>query len=191
MKRAIAMAMIASTLLAGLAAAQPSSHGKAAATKGGEASADASRSMDAPYLAVPVVRDGRLLNYLFVSIRIEIAPGVDVWRTREQAHFLRDALVRACPRESARRSERPESPERGPRHRSVPRRRRPDARRAGGGADFHHRHPFEPGFGELDPACGAATSSRSIAPESGFWQVPRRSAGGKRRPVEIGAAASP
>lgn len=96
MKRAIAMAMIASTLLAGLAAAQPSGHGKAAATKGGEASTDASRSMDAPYLAVPVVRDGRLLNYLFVSIRIEIAPGVDVWRTREQAHFLRDALVRAC-----------------------------------------------------------------------------------------------
>ena len=97
MKRAIAMAMIASTLLAGLAAAQPSGggHGKAA-TKGGEASADASRSMDAPYLAVPVVRDGQLINYLFVSIRIEIAQGVDLWRTREQAHFLRDALVRAC-----------------------------------------------------------------------------------------------
>jgi hypothetical protein len=51
--------------------------------------------MDAPYLAVPVVRDGRLVNYLFVSIRVEIAAGVDLWRTRERAHFLRDALVRA------------------------------------------------------------------------------------------------
>jgi hypothetical protein len=51
--------------------------------------------MDAPYLAVPVVRDGVLANYLFVSLRIEIAQGVDLWRTREQAHFLRDALVRA------------------------------------------------------------------------------------------------
>jgi hypothetical protein len=51
--------------------------------------------MDAPYLAVPVVRDGVLANYLFVSIRVEIANGVDLWRTREQAHLLRDALVRA------------------------------------------------------------------------------------------------
>ncbi|UPT64761.1 MAG: hypothetical protein M0D54_09835 [Hyphomonadaceae bacterium JAD_PAG50586_4] len=51
--------------------------------------------MDAPYLAVPVMRDGVLVNYLFVSIRIEIAQGVDLWQTREKAHFLRDALVRA------------------------------------------------------------------------------------------------
>lgn len=51
--------------------------------------------MDVPYLAVPVVRDEVLVNYLFVSVRIEIAQGVDLWRTREQAHFLRDALVRA------------------------------------------------------------------------------------------------
>ena len=95
MKRAIAMAMIASTLLAGLAAAQPSSHGKAK-DKGGAASAtESGRSMDAPYLAVPVLRDGQLVNYLFVSIRIEVPQGVDLWQTREKAHFLRDALVRA------------------------------------------------------------------------------------------------
>ena len=51
--------------------------------------------MDAPYLAVPVLRDGQLVNYLFVSIRIQISPHVDLWRTRERAQFLRDALVRA------------------------------------------------------------------------------------------------
>lgn len=99
MKRAIAMALIASTLLAGLAAAnaQPSSHG-APKDKGssGETDPAAARSMDAPYLAVPVVRDGVLVNYLFVSVRVEIAQGVDLWRTREKAQFLRDALVRAC-----------------------------------------------------------------------------------------------
>lgn len=97
--RAMAAAMLASTMLAGLAAAQPSGHGKATAkAKGGEGAeaAATARSMDAPYLAVPVVRDGQLMNYLFVSIRIEIANGVDLWRTREQAHFLRDALIRAC-----------------------------------------------------------------------------------------------
>lgn len=89
--RAMGMALIASTLLAGLAkAAGPS-------TKGGEEPTEAtsSRTMDAPYLAVPVIRDGQLVNYLFVSLRFEIAGGVDLWRTREQAHFLRDALVRA------------------------------------------------------------------------------------------------
>jgi len=91
MKRAIAMAMIASTLLAGLANAQPAHK---AAASGEEADASSARSMDAPYLAVPVVRDGQLVNYLFVSVRVDIAQGVDLWRTREQAHFLRDAFVR-------------------------------------------------------------------------------------------------
>jgi hypothetical protein len=35
------------------------------------------------------------VNYLFVSIRIQISPNVDLWQTRERAQFLRDALVRA------------------------------------------------------------------------------------------------
>ncbi|MBY0567960.1 MAG: hypothetical protein K2P70_11630 [Hyphomonadaceae bacterium] len=93
--RALAAALIASTLLAGLASASGgSSKGKEKGEEGAEAETSA-RSMDAPYLAVPVVRDGTLVNYLFVSIRIEIAQGVDLWQTRERAHFLRDALVRA------------------------------------------------------------------------------------------------
>jgi hypothetical protein len=94
MKRAIIAALIASTLMAGLAAANPP------APKGGHGGADdaasSGRTMDAPYLAVPVVREGRLTNYLFVSVRFEIAPSVDLWRTREQAQFLRDALVRVA-----------------------------------------------------------------------------------------------
>jgi hypothetical protein len=94
--RAIAAAMVASTLLAGLANAAGSSSGAAKAEGGAEGDEQlSSRSMDAPYLAVPVVRDGQLVNYLFVSIRIEINTGVDLWRTRENAHVLRDALVRA------------------------------------------------------------------------------------------------
>ena len=99
MKRAIAMALIASTLLAGLANARAEEHAKAPAPASGRghsaSGADISRSMDAPYLAVPVVRDGQLVNYLFVSLRIQISPRVDLWRTREKAQFLRDALVRA------------------------------------------------------------------------------------------------
>ncbi|MFZ2031201.1 MAG: hypothetical protein WAU68_12885 [Vitreimonas sp.] len=96
MKRAIAAALIASTLLAGLSAARAEEHAKAGPPASGHGeSADVSRSMDAAYLAVPVVRDGQLVNYLFVSIRIQISPRVDLWRTRERAQFLRDALVRA------------------------------------------------------------------------------------------------
>jgi hypothetical protein len=91
----MAAALLASTLMAGLAAARAADHGAPAKEKSGQSGADASRSMDAPYLAVPVVRDGRLVNYLFVSLRIQIAPTVDLWRTRERAQFLRDALVRA------------------------------------------------------------------------------------------------
>jgi hypothetical protein len=91
--RAIAAAMLASTLLAGLANA--AGHEESANAKEEEGEQLSSRSMDAPYLAVPVVRDGRLVNYLFVSIRIQISPNVDLWQTRERAQFLRDALVRA------------------------------------------------------------------------------------------------
>jgi hypothetical protein len=97
MKRTIAMALIASTLLAGLSNARATEHAKAAppAAGGHGESGDVTRTMDAPYLAVPVLRDGQLVNYLFVSIRIQISPRVDLWRTRERAQFLRDALVRA------------------------------------------------------------------------------------------------
>ncbi len=105
MRRAIAAALIASTLLAGLQAARAEErghagapapgHGRTNAQADGQTGGDVSRTMDAPYLAVPVVRDGRLVNYLFVSLRIQISPRVDLWRTRERAQFLRDALVRA------------------------------------------------------------------------------------------------
>jgi len=91
MKRAIAAALIATTLLTGLSLSRAAE----ASEKAGESETDGGRTMDAPYIAVPVIRDGLLRNYLFVSVRFNIAPGNDLWRTREKAHFLRDALVRA------------------------------------------------------------------------------------------------
>jgi hypothetical protein len=97
MKRAMIMALLASTLLAGLANSRAFASGAPAQPKQGAEPAQAAasaRGMDAPYLAVPVIRDGNLANYLFVSIRIEISERVDLWATREKAHFLRDALVR-------------------------------------------------------------------------------------------------
>ena len=62
--------------------------------------AENARAMDVLNLVAPVVRNGRLVNYLFINARIQLAPGVDVWRTREKGHFLRDALVRAVHKQS-------------------------------------------------------------------------------------------
>ncbi|HYD85930.1 MAG TPA: hypothetical protein VEA80_00505 [Vitreimonas sp.] len=95
MKSVFAAVLLAVSLSAvGLAYASGAPAKQKAAAEEGEPAAS-SRSMDAPYLAVPVVRDGVLVNYLFVSVRVEIAQSVDLWRTRERAQFLRDALVRA------------------------------------------------------------------------------------------------
>jgi hypothetical protein len=64
-----------------------------------EEGADSSRAMDVLNLVVPVVREGRLVNYLFVNARIQLG-NVDIFRTREQGHILRDALVKAVHRQS-------------------------------------------------------------------------------------------
>lgn len=58
------------------------------------------RVMVADNVILPVVRDGRLVNYIFVSVRVELAPNGDLFRLKERAHFLRDALLRASHRTS-------------------------------------------------------------------------------------------
>jgi hypothetical protein len=57
--------------------------------------AESARAMDVLNLVVPVVRQGRLVNYVFVNARIQLSPGVDVWKTRDKGAFLRDALLKA------------------------------------------------------------------------------------------------
>lgn len=46
-------------------------------------------------VGMPVVVDGQLLNYVFVSVRLNLAPGADTARWRAKEPFFRDALVRA------------------------------------------------------------------------------------------------
>jgi hypothetical protein len=79
------------TLAAPIAVAQPSKE---------KAEGESARAMDVLNLIVPVVRNGRLVNYLFVNARIQLASGIDVFRTREKGHFLRDALLKAVHRRS-------------------------------------------------------------------------------------------
>jgi hypothetical protein len=58
----------------------------------------ADRKMSAPNVVTPVVRNGKLVNYLFVSVDVEFKDGADAMKLRDRAHFLRDSLLRASHR---------------------------------------------------------------------------------------------
>lgn len=49
-------------------------------------------------VGVPVVWGGRVVNYVFVTARLTVAPGRDGQALREKEPHLRDALVRAAHR---------------------------------------------------------------------------------------------
>jgi hypothetical protein len=50
--------------------------------------------VDLQPVAMPIVIDGQLVNYVFVYVRINLKTGVDVTKIREKEPFFRDALVR-------------------------------------------------------------------------------------------------
>ena len=67
------------------------------------ARAEASSKPVQPYvdlqtIGFPAVVHGRLVNYIFAVIRLNIAPGVDASRIQQGEPFLRDALVHASAR---------------------------------------------------------------------------------------------
>jgi hypothetical protein len=89
----------------GLAATAPAQ--AAGAEKKEEA--ESARATDVLNLVVPVVRQGRLVNYVFINARIQLAGGVDVWKARDKGAFLRDALLKAVHRQSIAHPERDDS----------------------------------------------------------------------------------
>jgi hypothetical protein len=52
--------------------------------------------VDLQPVALPIIVDGQLANYVFVSMRLNLAAGSDTSRWRAKEPFLRDALVRAA-----------------------------------------------------------------------------------------------
>ncbi|MFI4964970.1 MAG: hypothetical protein ACHP9T_06335 [Caulobacterales bacterium] len=50
--------------------------------------------VDLQPVAMPIVVDGQLVNYVFVYVRINLQAGADVIKFREKEPFFRDALVR-------------------------------------------------------------------------------------------------
>jgi len=54
----------------------------------------APRTIALEAVALPIIVDGRLLNYVFCSIRLDLYPNADGAKVRAKEEFFRDDLVR-------------------------------------------------------------------------------------------------
>src|SRR5450432_2305415 len=52
--------------------------------------------VDLQPVAMPIVVEGQLVNYVFVYVRVNLRGGADVSKISEKEPFFRDALVRAA-----------------------------------------------------------------------------------------------
>lgn len=68
----------------------------AAAEEAAPASKQVGQYVDLQPVALPIIVGGQLANYVFVSVRLNLASGADTSRWRAKEPFLRDALVRAA-----------------------------------------------------------------------------------------------
>ncbi|MCC7268422.1 MAG: hypothetical protein IT546_13950 [Caulobacteraceae bacterium] len=79
--------VLALALAAATAPAQASSPPK-------QEKAQAGQYVDLSPVGLPIVGDGRLVNYAFVYVRLNLAPSADAAKLRAKEPFFRDALVR-------------------------------------------------------------------------------------------------
>lgn len=63
--------------------------------EGKEGKGDVGQYVDLQPTGLPIVSKGRLVNYVFVYVRINLANSANVSKLREKEPFFRDALVRA------------------------------------------------------------------------------------------------
>ena len=65
-----------------------------------KAAVPAGRYIDISPVAIPILADGRLVNYVFVAIRVHLAPTADAAKWRAKEPYFRDALARIGNRNS-------------------------------------------------------------------------------------------
>jgi hypothetical protein len=70
------------------------SAGSALAAGGGEGKAD-DRALELLPIALPIVADGKLVNYVFVHLKLNLSPAADPAVMRAKEPWFRDAIVRA------------------------------------------------------------------------------------------------
>ncbi|HEX8568988.1 MAG TPA: hypothetical protein VF699_03570 [Caulobacteraceae bacterium] len=89
--------MLRALIIAALLAAVP-----AAALAGGGKKKEEGDALgphvDLAAVGVPIIVDGRIVNYVFVQARLNVAPGQDAVKLRTKEPWYRDALVRAAHR---------------------------------------------------------------------------------------------
>lgn len=79
-------------VLAGLALTLGAVPARAAEKK---AEASVEHYVDISTVALPIIWRGRVVNYVFTDVRLNLTPRIDAAKLREKEPFLRDALVRA------------------------------------------------------------------------------------------------
>jgi flagellar basal body-associated protein FliL len=70
----------------------------AAAPKKGEGEPSQGQYVDISPAALPIIVNGRLRNYVFVAVRVNLTPKAPTQKLREKEPYLRDAMVRAAHR---------------------------------------------------------------------------------------------
>jgi hypothetical protein len=89
MLRRLLIAALPLMMLVGPATAADKSKDKEKAPK------EAGQYVDLQPVALPIVVNGQLLNYVFVNVRINLTAAADAAKLRAHEPFFRDALVRA------------------------------------------------------------------------------------------------
>jgi hypothetical protein len=72
----------------------------AAPVAAAEKAAPVGQYVDLAPVAVPILAEGRLVNYVFVTVRVQLTAGADAARWRAREPYFRDALARLCNRVS-------------------------------------------------------------------------------------------
>lgn len=96
-RRALILAILLAPIAPAMANPPPAEHGGEGALNEKEAA----RSVDLSALVFPVFTEtGKLKNYIFVDAKMLVAENRDPFKYRGQAHFIRDAVLRAAHRVS-------------------------------------------------------------------------------------------
>ena len=70
--------------------------GLALAAEAPAAASAGQQSVNISPIAAPIVYQGRLINYIFLTIRLDLTSRADVSKIRDKEPYFRDALVRAA-----------------------------------------------------------------------------------------------
>src|SRR5258707_5675261 len=57
---------------------------------------DMDRAVTLSPVAIPLIVDGQVINYIFLTVRVLLTPKADQFALRDKEPFFRDALVRAA-----------------------------------------------------------------------------------------------